>query len=65
MIRGRVQLIFLMLATFYAPAYSVLSAFIGEIEAARPAGIIAAKNAQTASALAATPNATGSQNETP
>ena len=45
--------------------YSVLSALIGEIEAARPAGIIAAINAETASAHAATVNANGSQIETP
>ena len=45
--------------------YSILSAFIGEIDAARPAGIIAAKNAQVARAAAATPRASGSQNETP
>lgn len=45
--------------------YSVLSAFMGEIDAARLAGIMAAKNAQMASALAATPSASGSQLEMP
>jgi hypothetical protein len=45
--------------------YSVRNAFIGEIEAARPAGMIAAKNAQMASELAATVSANGSQMETP
>jgi hypothetical protein len=38
---------------------------MGEIEAARPAGMMAAKNAQIASAVAATVKANGSQNETP
>jgi hypothetical protein len=37
-------------------------AFIGEIEAARLAGMIAATNAQTESDTAATPIARGSQN---
>jgi hypothetical protein len=45
--------------------YSVLSAFMGEIDAARLAGMIAARNAQHASAPVATPNASGSQLETP
>ena len=45
--------------------YSVLNALIGEIDAARPAGMIAAKNAHAASAPAATLSAIGSQNETP
>jgi hypothetical protein len=45
--------------------YSILSAFIGEIDAALPAGMIAAKNADTASALVATISASGSQLETP
>ena len=45
--------------------YSVLRAFIGEIDAARLAGIMAAKNAQMASALVATASASGSQMETP
>ena len=46
-------------------AYSVRSAFIGEIDAARPAGMIAAKKAQIARAVAATVSAIGSQNDTP
>ena len=41
--------------------YSVLSAVMGEIEAARRAGMIAAKNAEMASADAATASARGSQ----
>jgi hypothetical protein len=41
------------------------SACIGDIEAARLAGIMAAKNEQTASALAATDSANGSHEETP
>ena len=45
--------------------YSVLNALIGEIDAARPAGMTAAKNAHAASAPAATLSAIGSQNETP
>jgi len=45
--------------------YSVLRALIGEIDAARPAGMMAAKNAQIASEIAATLSASGSQNETP
>jgi len=45
--------------------YSVLRAFMGEIDAARLAGIMAAKNVQMASALAATASASGSQMETP
>src|SRR5689334_22901136 len=71
-IPARVQLIFLMHETMSrarfgrspdlyvessSRSYSVLCAFIGEIDAARPAGIIAAKNAQIASALAAAPKA--------
>src|SRR5205809_669283 len=48
-----------------AACYSVRSAFMGEIEAARLAGMMAAKKAQTASAPAATPRASGSQLETP
>ena len=47
------------------PAHSVLSAFIGEIDAARLAGIMAAKNAEMASATAATVSANGSQLEMP
>jgi hypothetical protein len=45
--------------------YSILSAFIGEIDAARFAGIMAAKNEQVASAAAATVSASGSHEETP
>jgi len=45
--------------------YSLLSALIGDIDAARPAGMMAAKNAQAASELAANVSASGSQNETP
>ena len=45
--------------------YSVRRALIGEIEAARPAGMIAAKKAQIASAPAATLSAIGSQNDMP
>src|SRR6202035_2070150 len=52
-----------ILASRYA--YSILSAFIGEIEAARFAGIIAAKNEQIASAPAATLRASGSHEVTP
>src|SRR5438552_2118281 len=48
-----------------AARYSVLSAITGEIEAARKAGIIAAKNAQTARALDAKVRASGSHFETP
>jgi len=40
--------------------YSILSAVTGEIDAARVAGIMAAKNAQMASALAAPVSASGS-----
>jgi hypothetical protein len=45
--------------------YSVLSAFIGEVDAARRAGITPAKNAEIAKAMAAMPRAMGSQLETP
>lgn len=45
--------------------YSMRSAFIGEMDAARFAGMMAAKNEQIASAPAATVRATGSQEETP
>jgi hypothetical protein len=38
---------------------------MGDIEAARLAGMMAAKNEQTASAPAATDSANGSQEETP
>ncbi len=44
--------------------HSVRSALIGEIPAARAAGMTAAKNAQAASDSAPTPSATGSQNFT-
>ena len=46
-------------------SHSIRSASTGEIDAARPAGIIAAKNEQIASATAATLNASGSHEETP
>jgi hypothetical protein len=45
--------------------YSVLSALMGEIDAALPAGMIAARNEQIAKAPAATLSANGSQIETP
>ncbi len=45
--------------------HSILSASTGEIEAARLAGMMAAKKAQIASATAATPSAIGSQLTTP
>ena len=45
--------------------YSIRSALMGEIEAARLAGIMVAKNAQRASALAARVSANGSQLVTP
>ena len=45
--------------------YSILSAFMGDIDAARVAGMIAAKNEQIASAPAATASASGSHEETP
>ena len=45
--------------------YSIRSAFMGEIDAARLAGIMVAKNAQRASALAARVSANGSQLVTP
>jgi hypothetical protein len=45
--------------------YSARSALIGEIAAARPAGMMAAKNAHPASDPAATVRAKGSQNDTP
>src|ERR1700674_2098502 len=45
--------------------YSILSAFLGEIDAARFAGMMAAKKEQIASAPAATVSASGSQEETP
>src|SRR6266446_9389913 len=48
-----------------ARRYSRRRAFIGEIEAARFAGIMAAKNEQMASAPPATVRASGSHDETP
>ena len=45
--------------------YSILSAFMGEMEAARLAGMMAAKKEQIASDIVATLNAGGSQEETP
>jgi hypothetical protein len=52
--------------TMWAPcSYSIRSACMGDIEAARLAGMMAAKNEQTASAPAATDSANGSQEETP
>ena len=45
--------------------YSVRSALIGEIAAARPAGMMAAKNVHAASDPAAIVRAKGSQNDTP
>lgn len=49
----------------FCQGYSTLSALTGEMDAARSAGIIAAPNAQMASALAATTSANGSQLGTP
>ena len=46
-------------------AYSIRSAFIGWMPAARFAGMIAAKNEQIASATAAIVKAVGSQDDTP
>jgi hypothetical protein len=45
--------------------YSILRASMGEMEAARFAGMMAAKNEQIARAPAATPRASGSHEETP
>jgi hypothetical protein len=45
--------------------YSMRSACMGDIDAARLAGMMAAKNEQIASAPAAMPSASGSQDETP
>ena len=45
------------------PGYSILRAFIGEMEAARLAGMMAAKKEQIASAPAATLSAKGSHEE--
>jgi len=51
---------------FGIPAtYSLFRAFKGEMDAALLAGMIAAKNAEIASALAAIVRAKGSQLETP
>ena len=47
------------------PSYSTLSAFIGEIDAARFAGITAATNEHKVSAPVATVSAGGSHQETP
>ncbi len=55
-------------ARFFASSerpYGVLSAFMGEIGAARSAGVTAAKKPQMASAPAARLTANGSQLETP
>jgi hypothetical protein len=49
----------------YKVHYSIRSAVMGEIDAARRAGIMAAKKAAIASEPAATINAMGSQLETP
>ena len=46
-------------------SYSILKACMGDMEAARLAGIMAAKNEHTASAPAATARAGGSQEVTP
>jgi hypothetical protein len=45
--------------------YSILSAFMGEMDAARLAGMMAAKKEQMARAAAATPSANGSHEVTP
>jgi hypothetical protein len=45
--------------------YSILNAFIGEMDAARFAGMMAAKKEQIASATPATVSASGSHEETP
>jgi GNAT superfamily N-acetyltransferase len=55
----------LPLAASPVPDQSVRSARIGEIDAARRAGTIAATNAEAASASTPAPSATGSQNDTP
>lgn len=47
------------------PLYSVRRADMGEMEAARPAGMMAARNAKIARAVVATRSAGGSQLETP
>jgi hypothetical protein len=55
----------LLLFNLRRTLYSILNAFMGEIAAARLAGMMAAKNALVASALAARLSAKGSQLETP
>ena len=56
----------LIVSAALADASSLFSSKrIGEIDAARPAGMRAAKNAQVASDVAATASASGSQNDTP
>src|SRR5262249_18331846 len=50
---------------FICPHYSVRNALIGEMDAARPAGIIAATKAQIAREPAARISAIGSHMETP
>jgi hypothetical protein len=47
------------------PVYSVRKARIGEMTAARAAGMIAARNEEIVSAQAAAARASGSQGETP
>jgi hypothetical protein len=54
----------LAMSTGMSPRHSLLSALIGSIDAARPAGRIAATNAQVVSAAAAAPSAIGSQKVT-
>ena len=55
----------LPLETAAADGHSVRSARIGEIEAARRAGRMAATNADAPSANTPAPSASGSQNDTP
>src|SRR5215471_15697509 len=63
--RGAAQSMSVM-GDFGIPAtYSLFRAFKGEMDAALLAGMIAAKNAEIASALAAIVRAKGSQLETP
>ncbi len=57
---GRVKV-----STILRAHYSILNAFMGEMDAARLAGIMAAKKAQMANPPAATIRAKGSQLETP
>jgi hypothetical protein len=61
----RSDLFVLWRVSVFRENYSILSALIGEIVAARPAGIMAAKKEQMASAPAATVRASGSQLVTP